>query len=218
MNIFCKNEEFFSFHSNQSDTLFVWFGGINEPFFSRKFFDHSGFDCLYFKDQSYDWYTNGLSGSGLSKEDFIANLKDFASTYTYICFSGQSSGGYAALYYALHCDAKLCIPFAPQTRNFFSGQCGMTPQVRLENISDLYRHAERRPFVVVNLSRSEEAHTDEYEWHDHEQIRDFRKLDNVSIVIHPYDKHAVSFELKRNNILYSMIKSTIDCYRHFEDG
>lgn len=209
-----NDKEIWKVYTRKSDTLFVWFGGINEPFFSEKFAETSGFDCLYFRDLGFDWYVNGLSGTSLSSEQFAQAIRAFSRPrYKFVCFGGQSSGGYAALFYGLACNADLCIPFSPQTRNTFNGQCSMTPHVKLADITELYRARTERPLVVLNVSRSERQHRNEYEWRDHDQIVDLKFLDGITTIIHPHDNHAVSVRLRSQGILYQHLVSLVATYR-----
>ncbi|PYE16593.1 hypothetical protein C7410_12934 [Paraburkholderia silvatlantica] len=202
-------------YANNSDTLFVWFGGINEPFFSENFARESGFDCLYFIDKNYNWYTEGLAADGYGPEEFVAALTDICRRYRYVSFAGQSSGGYASLYYARRCNVDLVIAFAPQTRNLFDGQCGMTPKVRLADIYDLYSSAgaAERPAVLLNISRSEKDHHREFQWHDREQIAEMATLDRVTVVTHPYDNHAVSVLMRHDAILYRYLAAMVSVYQ-----
>jgi len=214
MDEILENEHVARYHGNDSDTLVVWFGGINEPFFSEKFASHSQFDCLYFRDSACDWYVGGLHLCGYTKADFILLLKEFcASRYKFVCFCGQSSGGYAALYYGLVCHADLCIVFSPQTKNTFNGQCAMTPHVRLEDIAALYQNETVRPLVLLNIARSERDHIVEFEWRDHDQVADLRLLDGVTTIIHPYDNHAVSVKMREAKLLYTYVSGMVTVYR-----
>lgn len=198
-----------------SDVLFVWFGGINEPFFSENFARECGFDCLYFVDKKYNWYTEGVDEEGVDHDTLISLLTDVCGGYSYVCFAGQSSGGYAALYYATKCRADLVIAFAPQTKNSFDGQCGMTPKVKLVDIFELYSSmSEReRPHLVINISRSEKDHCNEFQWRDREQIAELSGLNRVTVVTHPYDNHAVSVLMRHDNILYRYLIATVGVYR-----
>jgi hypothetical protein len=111
-------DDVFRFYENGSKILFVWFGGMREPFFGKSYADQSGFDCLYLKDAGFDWYTRGIVGAAVDVHQSVDWLKDFISQkYDFVCFCGQSSGGYAALYYGLLCSVNLCVVFAPQTNN-----------------------------------------------------------------------------------------------------
>ncbi len=213
-NLFSKESEFFRYEKHGSDTLFVWFGGINEPFFSSSFPSYSGFDCLYFRDSEFDWYANGVAGLVPDAESLIAALRDgLMPAYSHVCFAGQSSGGHAALYYGLACLADLCIVFAPQIRNQFDGQCKMVPHVPLKNLYNLYRDALETPKVLVNVSRSERDHSNEFEWNDLKQLDEFRNLDCVTLNIHPYDNHAVSVKLREEKLLYDLLVGYVGGYK-----
>ncbi|ANH71895.1 hypothetical protein ACS15_2519 [Ralstonia insidiosa] len=213
-NLFSTNSDFFQYANQGSSTLFVWFGGINEPFFSSSFPERSGFDCLYFRDTNYDWYTQGLHGLTAQSSELVAALREeILPAYSHVCFGGQSSGGHAALYYGLACEADLCIVFSPQISNQFDGQCRMSPHVKIPNLYDLYRDAAATPKVVLNVGRSERDHRHEFEWNDLKQIDDFRSLDCVTLNIHPYDNHAISVKLREDGVLYDTLCGYVMGYK-----
>jgi hypothetical protein len=206
-----EDEVAFKFHSNNSKVLIVWFGGMREPFFGKRFADESGFDCLYFRDSGFDWYTKGLAGVADNIELSAAWLNSFKlGKYDFVCFCGQSSGGYGALYFGLHCSANLCIVFAPQIKNVFDGQCRMSPHVPLMDLYEQYRNQNPKvPKVILNLSRSEKDHLHEFAWDDFKQVENFKNLDCVTTIIHPYDNHATSFKLSADGILYRFLIANI---------
>jgi hypothetical protein len=207
------DSDVFKFYENGSRILFVWFGGIREPFFGKSFAEQSGFDCLYLRDAAFDWYTNGIVGLVDDVYQSVNWLKGFMSEkYDFVCFGGQSSGGYAALHYGLLCNANLCVVFAPQTRNTFDGQCRMSPDVRLVDLYEIYSESLQPPKVVLNVSRSESEHVNEFMWDDFRQIETFRTLNCVTTIIHPYDHHATSFKLHDDGMLYGFLSSTVDLY------
>lgn len=208
-----KYKEYYKLYRNNSDILFIWFGGINEPFFSEGFSNLSGFDCLYFRDTDLDWYSNGAFRKESSQKEFLEFLKNQSMNYNFICCCGQSSGGYAALNYSILINADLCIAFSPQTKNTFDGQCHMTPHVRIKNITDLFNESLHRPRVILNVPRSENNHKHEFQWHDHAQISELKTLDKVTTIIHPYDDHAVSSVLREKNILYKLLISLVKLNR-----
>ncbi|WP_185737801.1 hypothetical protein [Burkholderia cepacia] len=205
--------EHYQYVKQGSDTLFVWFGGINEPFFSSSFPGRSGYDCLYFRDSNSDWYANGVFGLTQDSSAFISIMRNvIMPNYRCVCFGGQSSGGYAALFYGLACLVDLCIVFSPQIRNQFDGQCRMSPHVRIHDLHELYRNSTERPRAIVNVSRSEREHQNDFQWNDIKQLDDFRHLDKVTLNIHPYDNHAVSVKLREEGLLYDLLVGYVTGY------
>lgn len=200
------------FHFKGNDRLIVWFGGINEPFFSEKFSDIAGCDCVYVRDTRSDWYVNGVlpsQNSPIEGRDFLKDI--MARDYRKVIFCGQSSGGYAALFYGWHCPADLVIAFAPQTRNMRNGQNVMTPRVPLVDVGDLYLSGSNTR-IILNVSRNESAHEDDFFWDDWRQIRKISEFKGATVVSHPYDNHSVSVKLREDGLLYRYVTGMVNAY------
>jgi hypothetical protein len=206
-----QNGSCVQFYLKNSDTLLIWFGGAHEPFFSESYAESSRHDCIFFRDGSIDWYTNGVKDFLDTEHDLIEYLEKLRSKYKSIIFAGQSSGGQAALYYGKICNVDLCIVFAPQIKNVFDGQCRMTPTIKITNLEDLYAKGEN-PKVILNVSRSESDHLDVFQWNDIDRIEKFKSLDCVTLITHPYDNHAVAVKLREHGILYSFVDNLIAVY------
>ncbi|MGE6781501.1 hypothetical protein ACQKGL_03145 [Ensifer adhaerens] len=200
------------YYFNGCDRLVVWFGGINEPFFSEKFAEASGCDCVFVRDTRFDWYTAGVlpsHTSAIEGRDFLKEI--IARGYRKVIFCGQSSGGYGALFYGWHCPANLVIAFAPQTRNVRNGQNMMVPQVPISDVGDLYLSGSHTR-IILNLSRNENSHEDEFFWDDWRQIRKLSEYHAATVVSHPYDNHSVSVKLREDGLLYRYVSALIDVY------
>jgi hypothetical protein len=201
------------FYKNGSDTLVIWFGGINEPFLSGALANEGGYDLLALMDQRFDWYTNGVLPTHTLWEQGVAFLSKAIAEggYRKTVFCGQSSGGYGALFYAFHCRAALCIAFSPQTGNFFNGQCHMVPHVPLHDLRALYGQGSDT-VIVLNASRDESGHEDSFFWDDWRHIRRLENYPNATIINHPYDNHSVSVRLRQDNLLYKLVTGLIAVY------
>ncbi len=200
------------YYLNGNDRLLVWFGGINEPFFSERFPEISGCDCVFVRDTRYDWYTAGVLPSHTSPiegRDFLNEV--IARGYRKVIFCGQSSGGYGALFYGWHCPAHLIVAFAPQTQNMRNGQNIMAPQIPLTDVGDLYLSGSNAK-IILNLSRTESAHENEFFWDDWRQIRKLSQYRGATVVSHPYDNHSVSVKLREDGLLYRYVAALINVY------
>lgn len=203
----------FRYYSMNSDHLIVWFGGINEPFFSGKLSNESGFDQISFIDAAKNWYTNGILSTHESVADGVSYLLNIIMQHKYakVIFCGQSSGGYAALLYGFHLKVDLCILFSPQTRNFFNGQCMMVPSIKLVDVGDLYAN-NPGPNLVFNVGRSEGDHENEFYWDDWRQLSKFLSFDCATFIRHPYDNHSISVLIKNNGNLYRFVSGLIKAF------
>lgn len=198
-------------YSGDSRSVVVWFGGINEPFMSRNFAHSSERDFIMLRDSKSDWYTSGVSRDHNSVDEGIAFLNAMLSNYDKKIFCGQSSGGYAALLYSWHCNADLCLPFAPQTANMFGGQCAMVPHVRLDDVARLHVD-EPRPRIVASVSRDEAEHERDFFWDDWRHVQKLMQSPRVVIVNHPYHAHAVTVRMHGEGRLYRFIEGMISIY------
>lgn len=194
-----------------NDTVIVWFGGIDEPFMSENFANSQDKDIVLLRDCGNDWYSTGVLPEHSSIEEGVEFLDTILADYKKKIFCGQSSGGYAALLYSWHCDADLCIPFAPQTSNMFSGQCTMIPHVPIVDVAKLHLDTPR-PHIVINVSRSEVEHEDEFFWDDWRHIKRLAASPYVTIIDHPYHAHAVTVRLHQDSRLYLLVRNLINIY------
>ncbi|MEM8514817.1 hypothetical protein RCH14_004172 [Massilia sp. MP_M2] len=201
------------FHDYGSDNLIIWFGGINEPHFNPEIARLANCDILTVRDIMNSWYTTGLTSSHANIDQAILELKQFIADRKYkkICLCGQSSGGYGALFYSHLLNADLCIAFSPQTRNVFNGQCQMTPDIRIKDVGEFF-DASSPTKILLNMSRSESDHDEQFAWNDWLQIEKLRKKPNVTVITHPYDNHSVSAKLREAGLLYRFTASLINTY------
>lgn len=130
---------------NLFNNIIIWFGGLGEPFLSEKLSNITQMDCLSFRDFNSNWYNNGVSHSFNSRTKMIKNLENFKKTHNYkkIIFCGQSSGGYAALYFFHYLQGDLGIVFCPQTGNHFSGDGHMYPSIKLKKIPNFFKKIQK---------------------------------------------------------------------------
>lgn len=201
------------FHNHGTKRLMIWFGGINEPHFNPEVARLANCDFLTFRDITASWYTRGLTSHHENIDVAVSELKKFIEMrgYEKLCFCGQSSGGYGALLYSHLLKADLCIAFSPQTRNMFSGQCQMTPHVRLQDVGELYlTNTETK--IILNMSQSEREHDNEFSWNDWMQIDKLRINQNVTVITHPYHNHSVSVKLREVGLLYKLTASLVNAY------
>ena len=200
------------FYDKNSSSIIIWFGGLGEPFLSEKLSHFTGMDCLSLLDINSNWYETGISEEFNSRKKMIkyfSSLKKYKN-YEKLIFCGQSSGGYNALYFFYYLKGDLSIVFAPQTGNQFSGDGHMSPQVKLKNISNLFRKNENN--IIINISRSEKNNEKIYMWNDWWQIKNLKNCPNVTIITHPFDFHATSLFLREKEIFYKFIKGIIGIY------
>ncbi|HLY44600.1 MAG TPA: hypothetical protein VKQ73_03400 [Stellaceae bacterium] len=203
--------------NNGSDACIVWFGGIREPFINPAFlktYPNAVFDGLFLTDARADWYMAGFSGIA---EDFASSvewLRKFIADHRYrrIFLSGQSSGAYAALRVARHIRPTAVIAFAPQTRNLVDNRGIMQPWVNVEDLGLLYSDWENDFPIYIHVSRSEDAHKEQFFWDDWNQIKPFLTIDNVTIIRHPFDYHAVGIHLYQKDIFYKTLLLTALLY------
>lgn len=201
------------FHDKGAENLIMWFGGINEPHFSDKLSEATGFDQLTVTDAAKKWYTGGLVSGHACIKDGVHDLNSLIAErgYRNVVFCGQSSGGYGALLYGYHVRANLCIVFSPQTRNTYDGQCKMSPHVKLDSLGDLYRdHVDTR--LVFNMARSEKDHEDSFFWDDWRQVNAFRSLPNATFITHPFDNHSVSVRIRETRNLYHYVAGIVTAF------
>lgn len=198
-------------YKQQSDTLVVWFGGINEPFISDKLAKIGKFDLIGVLDSNYSWYTRGILNGHTSIEEGEKWLNGFTCKYRRVIFCGQSSGGYGALLYAQTCGAHACICFSPQTRNMFSGQNGMVPNIPLQDLRQIYKK-DSSVSLIFNLSRSEKDHEDSFFWDDWRHVEYFRDKNYSTFIVHPFDNHSVSTILREKNKLWNLVVGIVTIY------
>jgi hypothetical protein len=199
---------------NGSEACLVWFAGLSEPFLNPDFLrsrPSQPLDGLFLLDAGLDWYTSGFKGIG---EDFarsVAWLREFLSKHGYkrAFLGGQSSGGYAALRIGRHISPTAVIAFSPQTKNIVNAHGQQQPAILLEDLSVIYADWDCSFPIYIHLSRSEKDHLDQFSWNDWEQIRPFLSMDNVTIIRHPFDKHAVSLPLYGRGLFYKNILSAV---------
>jgi len=210
MNILLSSQDEIRFHERGGENLIVWFGGINEPHFSVKLSEESGFDLLTLTDSGN---SNGLVSGHAHVEEAVKDLLSLVSSkgYQKVVFCGQSSGGYGALLYGHYCEADLCFVYSPQTRNFFDGQCKMTPHVKLYDLGDLYKNYHKTN-LVFNMARSERDHETEFFWDDWRQVAKFKHHPSAVFLTFPFDNHAVSLKLRERRNLYSHVSLLIKAF------
>jgi len=203
--------------NNGSDAIIVWFGGMHEPFLNPVFlktYPNAVFDGLFLTDARSDWYMAGFNGIA---EDFASSvewLQKFIHDHRYrrIFLCGQSSGAYAALRVARHIRPTAVIAFAPQTRNLVNKRGKMQPWVNVEDLTLLYSDWGNDFPIHIHLSRSEAAHRERFFWDDWNQIEFFLMTDNVTIIRHPFDYHAVGIRLHEKKIFYKTLLLTSMLY------
>ena len=191
----------------------VWFGGIHEPFLSRTVTEQIGVNGVFLRDIRSDWYMQGLAGMG----DFTESAKRLGEIISglnseCIAFGGQSSGGYGALRYSHALSPDICIAFAPQTRNLTDAAGRTLPWTPVVSLSELYEAQPSATPIVFHLSRSEKLNPSPERWNDWEQIAPFLNINNVTVVRHPSDQHAVTLWLYGLEIFYKVIDCDMKLY------
>lgn len=202
------------YYEKQSSTLLIWFGGINEPFFSSKMPNISNSDCLYFRDDNKDWYMDGIHLLTGGFTESVRAIVEFINSKRYkdVFIAGQSSGGYASLRFGHAIKPTAVFAFSPQTKNIYSGQCQMCPHVRLEDLGLLFTSEPVGFQVVLNLARSEKSHSSEFFWDDWRQIGTLNDLDNVTTIKHPIDNHSVTVILRERGRLYKIVSGLMTAF------
>lgn len=187
----------------------VWFGGISEGFLNVDKIS-GDFNSISVRDVDNNWYINGIKGLGESFQESVEIIRKETVGRKVIC-GGQSSGGYAALRFAHALKANLCIAFAPQTA-FRPGIATANPFVEIPSVEELYLNDPPTFPVIIHLSRSEKKNNFPGKWDDWMQIDAIKDLDNIVIVRHPYDVHAVTMPLYGEGRFYKTIFGTISMY------
>lgn len=202
----------YAFYPRGSETLIVWFGGINEPYISENLALETNVDVLAVRDVKFSWYMNGILDEQESVEAGMEWLSSVISPYRHVAFCGQSSGGYGAMLYGALCKADLCIAFSPQTRNMADGQNHIVPRQKLVDLRTVYEHDAPKPRLILNLARSEKDHEDSFFWDDWRQVEYFRNLSFCTLLVHPFDNHSVSVCLRNEGRLYRLISGLLWAY------
>lgn len=207
-------EDFYRIYKGGHDKIILWFSGINEPFISENLMNYTNCDVINIKDNRNLWYMNGVMPEHNGIDDCALWISELIQSYSKKIFIGQSSGGYAAMLYGNFCHADLIIAYSPQTMNVRTGQCDSIPRNNIYNINNLYNNETNSCPVIINIGQSESDHIDDFFWDDWRQIKEFRNLPYVTLIVHPYNNHNVSGLLKSKNLLYTSIDFLIKTYLH----
>ncbi|MBU2653829.1 hypothetical protein [Acidomonas methanolica] len=197
-------EDEFVFHSAEqvSEDIVVWFGGLGEPFISKKFSETLNINVLSFIDKNSSWYSERKSIISRTLSGFFSYFR-----FQKKIFCGQSSGGYAALLFGKKVNANLFMLYSPQIKNSFSGDGHMSPPFKINNLERNFSSINGN--IILTLPRSENDHKESYRWDDWWQTDKIRKMDNVIVVTLPCDYHAVTVWLKERGIFYDYVNSFI---------
>lgn len=191
-----------AFYDVGAQASFIWFGGLHEAFPRPDFLRRISMNGMFFRDVGENWYRGGIEGLTRGDEETIEFLqRQFGSNCV---LAGQSSGGYAALRYAHAIEPLLCIAMAPQTANRDTG-----PSTLLLDVEGLFRDHPKGFPVSLHLSRSEAESRTNHFWDDWRQIEQLKAADNVTVTRHPYDHHAVSLGLHRDNRFYATLEADV---------
>lgn len=203
------------FYQNGSKTLLIWFGGMDEPFISQKMAIACNVDVLAVTDKFKSWYSLGFCSNHSTYQDSLEQLEKTISdgAYEKLVFCGQSSGGYAALKYALDLKPDLVIAFSPQTKNAFSGSGRMSPHIKLEDLGERYANNIETKLVFL-LARSEADHEDKFRWDDWWQVAKFRNHPSSTFIDLPYHNHNISSIIRNRMNLYSFISGLLTMFIH----
>lgn len=191
-----------------SDALLVSFGGFHEGFTFVGLAARLGVDGVFLRDQRLDWYLGGVRGIGDDMAAVCAFLRGVISIRPrrrVVCI-GQSSGGYAALRFALEIGPDAVIAFAPQTRPMTESRAermsldGVTlhrPDDRIADLGRLYRQRQPTFEVQVHMCESETANPpDVYFWDDGYHLRGLTGVGALEVVRHPCSFHPVAYHLQ----------------------
>jgi len=198
------------FYQRNTRTLVIWFGGINEPYFSEKLSSVCNVDLIAVLDTKCSWYTEGFHEVHESYEDGLATLRCLIEEngFEKIILCGQSSGGYAALRFAIDLKPELVFVFSPQTRNSFDGQCRMCPHVNLLDLGDIYQD-NLNTRLVFNMSRTERDHQMSFRWDDWWHVEKFISHPKATFITHPFDNHSVSVKIREEMDLYKYVNGML---------
>jgi len=100
--------------------LLVSFGGIRAgmgmPIFEfYNSFDSFQCDKIFIKDEKQCWYQKGINDSIPTIGAVEQYLREIIAGYDKVCFTGNSMGGYAALYFGKILNVHKVIAFSPQS-------------------------------------------------------------------------------------------------------
>ncbi|MGH7078818.1 MAG: alpha/beta fold hydrolase, partial [Acetobacteraceae bacterium] len=195
--------------------VIVAFGGVGEAFWSvPPFLEVPNCHLVLLRDTTRLFHVAGIEGLGDSYADCVAGLRKLIGKLgaKQVFVSGNSSGGYAALRYALDIDARGVLAFSPFTRlNATAEELARFPALRplsrsrpemMEDLLPLYRNHPSPPKAIIVYGDRHPVDT--------EHALRMRPVPNVSIEPVPgYDGHHAWAKLLEENKFRQLLKQLL---------
>lgn len=192
--------------------VIIAFGGVGEAFWSvPPFLEVPNCHLVLLRDTTRLFHVAGIEGLGDSYADCLAGLRKLIGKLgaTQVFVSGNSSGGYAALRYALDLEARGVLAFSPFTRlNATEEELAQFPALRplsrsrpemMEDLLPLYRNHPNPPKVIIVYGDKHPVDT--------EQALRMKALPNLSLEPVPgYDGHHAWARLLEENKFRPLLK------------
>lgn len=195
--------------------VIVAFGGVGEAFWSvPPFLEVPNCHLVMLRDTTRLFHVAGIEGLGANYADCVAGLRKLIKKLgaTQIFVSGNSSGGYAALRYALDIEARGVLAFSPFTRlNATEAELARFPAVRplsrsrpemMEDLLPLYRNHQNPPKAIIVYGDKHPVDT--------EHALRMKELPNISLEPVPgYDGHHAWAKLLEENKFRPLLKQLL---------
>ncbi len=173
----------------------IAFGGVGEAFWSvPPFLELPNCHLIMLRDTTRLFHVGGIEGLGATYRECVAALRKLIDKLgaTQLFVTGNSSGGYAALRYALDLDVRGVLAFSPFTRiNATEDELEQFPALRplsrsrpemMEDLLPLYSNHPKPPKVIIVYGDQHKTDT--------EQALRMKDLACVEIEpVHGYDGH-----------------------------
>ncbi|MDA8052220.1 MAG: hypothetical protein M0002_19825 [Rhodospirillales bacterium] len=192
--------------------VLVAFGGVGEAFWSvPPFLEVPNCHLVLLRDTTRLFHVAGIEGLGSIYAECVVALHKLIRKLgaTQVFITGNSSGGYAALRYALDLDARGVLAFSPFTRiNATEEELAKFPAVRplsrsrpemMEDLLPLYANHPKPPQVII-------VYGDKHALDTEHALR-MKNLANVTLEpVRGYDGHHAWAKLLDENKFRPLLK------------
>tara|TARA_Y100001970_G_scaffold111881_1_gene139607 strand:- start:1378 stop:2031 length:654 start_codon:yes stop_codon:yes gene_type:complete len=213
-----KDEEAISFELNDSESLFVFFGGISGGLYLPKFefYKSSGVldaSRVFIRDMNQAWYHKGLKDDG-NIEQFIEEIGKICSLRSFdkITFVGNSMGGYAALLSQLVLGVGRAVAFNPQT--FISSDLRLEHKdfrweaqiKKVKNIIESSPYKDLKTIVEDTNRTNCEIHVAKDDLLDLKHAWNLANYNSISIIEHESGGHNLVGSLRDSDQLLKIVQ------------